>query len=262
MELLVRAGLRPAEALASATSVPARAFRLADRGRIAPGMRADLLLVRGDPTADIKATRNIVGVWKQGIKLDREPYAAEVRRLKAEDAESRRQPAPPGLESGLVSDFEDGKAASKFGNGWGSSTDKIAGGKSVADFSVVAGGANGSKYSLMITGEINPGFRYAWAGAIFYPGSQPMTPANLSSKKGISFWTKGDGQSYQLMVYTKSAGYMPASKRFTAPADWKQVTIPFANLGGTDGHGIMGIAFAAGSGMTKFAFQIDDIMLY
>jgi len=80
MELLVRAGLTPSEALASATSVPARAFRLDDRGRIAPGLRADLLLVKGDPTSDIKATRNIVGIWKQGVKLDRKPYAAEVRR--------------------------------------------------------------------------------------------------------------------------------------------------------------------------------------
>lgn len=77
MELLVRAGLTPAEALASATSIPAKQFRLTDRGRIAPGLRADLLLVRGDPTTDIKATRNIVGVWKQGVKLDRQSYATD-----------------------------------------------------------------------------------------------------------------------------------------------------------------------------------------
>lgn len=62
LELLTQAGLTPAEALAAATSVPARAFRLADRGRIAPGLRADLLLVEGDPTRDITATRAIAGV--------------------------------------------------------------------------------------------------------------------------------------------------------------------------------------------------------
>jgi hypothetical protein len=114
----------------------------------------------------------------------------------------------------------------------------------------------------MITGEVSPGFGFPWAGAMFCPGAQPMSAANLSSKKGIRFWTKGDGQSYQVMVYTKSAGYMPASQKFTASADWKEVTIPFANLGGTDGHDIMGIAFAAGSGMTKFSFQIDEVSLY
>ena len=60
LELLVKAGLKPTKALAAATSTPARVFGLADRGRIAPGLRADLLLVIGDPTVDIKASRNIV----------------------------------------------------------------------------------------------------------------------------------------------------------------------------------------------------------
>ena len=51
LELLVEAGLTPLEALSAATSVPADRFRLPDRGRIAPGLRADLLLVNGDPTS-------------------------------------------------------------------------------------------------------------------------------------------------------------------------------------------------------------------
>jgi adenine deaminase len=74
VELLVRAGLSPIEALRAATSAPARAFRLADRGRIAPGLRADLLLVDGDPTTDILATRAIRTVWKLGRALDRAAF--------------------------------------------------------------------------------------------------------------------------------------------------------------------------------------------
>jgi len=64
---LVDAGMSPTAALASATSVAARAFRMTDRGRIATGLRADLLLVDGDPTKDIRATRNIVRIWKRGV---------------------------------------------------------------------------------------------------------------------------------------------------------------------------------------------------
>jgi imidazolonepropionase-like amidohydrolase len=71
LELLVEAGLTPRQALAAATSAPARAFGLTDRGRIAPGLRADLVLVEGDPTVDITATRRIVGVWKRGVGRDR-----------------------------------------------------------------------------------------------------------------------------------------------------------------------------------------------
>jgi imidazolonepropionase-like amidohydrolase len=71
LELLVLSGLTPSEALASATSKTARAFGFYDRGSIAKGMRADLLLVNGDPTVDIKATRDIIGVWKLGVQYAR-----------------------------------------------------------------------------------------------------------------------------------------------------------------------------------------------
>jgi imidazolonepropionase-like amidohydrolase len=74
LELLVRAGLTPTEALRAATATPARRFGLSDRGRIAPGQRADLLLVRGDPTADIRATRQIERVWKNGAPVQRQRY--------------------------------------------------------------------------------------------------------------------------------------------------------------------------------------------
>ncbi len=70
-ELLVQAGLDPIDVLKGATAKAAAAFGLADRGRIAPGLRADLVLVQGDPTADIKATRAIQRVWKIGVEVDR-----------------------------------------------------------------------------------------------------------------------------------------------------------------------------------------------
>lgn len=81
LELLVSAGLTPVEALAAATSAPADAFRLADRGRIRPGLRADLVLVEGDPTTDVTATRGIVAVWKEGVPLAPPPRVGVARRL-------------------------------------------------------------------------------------------------------------------------------------------------------------------------------------
>lgn len=68
LELLVRAGLTPEEALRAATSVPATVFGLTDRGRIAPGLRADLVLVTGDPTTEVTAAANIVDVWRRGVR--------------------------------------------------------------------------------------------------------------------------------------------------------------------------------------------------
>jgi imidazolonepropionase-like amidohydrolase len=70
LRLLARAGLPPMDALRAATSVPARVFGLPGRGCIARGCRADLLLVRGDPTRDIAATSAIERVWKNGFEVD------------------------------------------------------------------------------------------------------------------------------------------------------------------------------------------------
>lgn len=69
MALLVEAGLSEIEVLRGATSVPASVFGLRDRGAIAPGMRADLVLIEGDPTTDIAATRNLRGVWINGDRV-------------------------------------------------------------------------------------------------------------------------------------------------------------------------------------------------
>jgi imidazolonepropionase-like amidohydrolase len=69
MEALVKAGLSTQSALAAATSRPAAAFRLRDRGRIAPGLRADLVLVEGDPLRDIRSSRRIAGVWLAGVRV-------------------------------------------------------------------------------------------------------------------------------------------------------------------------------------------------
>jgi len=74
LELLVAAGLTPGQALVAATSEPARVFGLRDRGRIEPGMRADLLLIDGDPLAEIRDTRRIRAIWRGGVPCDRNRY--------------------------------------------------------------------------------------------------------------------------------------------------------------------------------------------
>ncbi|MFJ7125634.1 amidohydrolase family protein [Streptomyces sp. NPDC098101] len=68
LELLVRAGLTHREALRAATSLPAQAFGLRDRGAVRVGTRADLVLIDGDPLADITATRAVRRVWVGGAE--------------------------------------------------------------------------------------------------------------------------------------------------------------------------------------------------
>jgi imidazolonepropionase-like amidohydrolase len=68
LENLVEAGMSNLEALRSATYLPAFFYGLRDRGAIVPGMRADLILIDGNPLEDIKATRRIQKVWLAGVE--------------------------------------------------------------------------------------------------------------------------------------------------------------------------------------------------
>ena len=68
LDLLVAAGLTPVEALRAATSVAAEQFGLPDRGVVQAGRRADLLLVDGDPTLDVRATAKVRAVWVGGVR--------------------------------------------------------------------------------------------------------------------------------------------------------------------------------------------------
>ncbi|MDQ3081901.1 MAG: CIA30 family protein, partial [Gemmatimonadota bacterium] len=251
LELLVGAGMSTTQALASATGVPARAFSLSDRGRIAAGMRADLLLVAGNPVTNIKATRDIEGVWKGGVRLDRKAYAASLARAAIATT----------VGSGPISDFEDGTIKASFGSGWIVSTDQLAGGSSSAGIKVIDGGANGTSKSLGISGTIVGPLPYAWGGAMFMAGSQPMQPANLSAAKSIRFWARGDGKTYRIMLFAQSKGMQPLMKDFVAGAEWKEYDFPFAGFDGVDGSDIMGFAFTGGPAPGAFAIQLDQVSL-
>ncbi len=71
LEIYVQAGFTPLEALQAATIVPARAMKL-DRevGTVEPGKRADLVILDGDPLADIRAVRRVVRVVSGGVAFD------------------------------------------------------------------------------------------------------------------------------------------------------------------------------------------------
>ncbi|HEX5005348.1 MAG TPA: amidohydrolase family protein [Gemmatimonadales bacterium] len=69
LELLVEYGMTPLAALRAATSGNAKILHLEDRGTLASGRLADLVAVEGDPTADIRALRQVRMVMKGGVRI-------------------------------------------------------------------------------------------------------------------------------------------------------------------------------------------------
>ncbi len=235
--LLETAGLTPQQALAAATSAPAAAFHLADRGRIAPGLRADLLLVDGDAIADPRRARAIVQVWKQGVAADRAAFRAGVAAATAIQA--------------------------AMGPGWGVSTDQIAGGSSTATLAVVAEAppdAPQGTQSLAIRGTVAAG-AFSWAGAALSPGAGTHAAVDLSARTGIHFWARGDGHTFSLMVFAKSRGRLPLLQTFTAGPQWQAFDLPWARFNSYDGHDVLLVVFAAVQPLGPFSLQLARVRL-
>ena len=79
LELLVRLGLSPREALAAATSNFALQFGWRELGEIAPGRRADILVIDEDPTVNIWNVRHISTIVLDGTVLNRDALLAAHR---------------------------------------------------------------------------------------------------------------------------------------------------------------------------------------
>ncbi len=246
LELLVEAGLTPLEALTAATAAPADAFALVDRGRIARGRRADLVLVDGDPTSDIFATRAIRGVWKRGQAVARPEVEAG--------------PDRP-VVSGALADFDGGELSALTGFGWMESTDSMMSGKSTVALEVIAGGADGSTHALRVHGEVRPGFAFPWAGAMYFPASGPMAPADASGAGALVFQARGEPATYRVMAFAESLGQMPAQVSFEVGESWSEVSIELSSFRGLDPAGLTGFLWSGGPATGPFDFEIDQIEL-
>lgn len=67
MELMVEAGMTPAEVIQSATVIPARMMGIENLvGTLEVGKRADLIVVRGNPFESISSLRELEWIMKDG----------------------------------------------------------------------------------------------------------------------------------------------------------------------------------------------------
>ncbi len=84
LELLVRAGLSPMDALLAATRYPAERLGKADRlGTITPGRASDMVVLDANPLADIRNTRRIERVISRGVVHEPEALLAAARAARA-----------------------------------------------------------------------------------------------------------------------------------------------------------------------------------
>ncbi|NWG70465.1 MAG: CIA30 family protein [Parvularculaceae bacterium] len=251
LSMLVDAGLSPLDALKAATAAPAAAFRIPERGRIAPGMRADLVLVDGDPTADIGATRRIARIFKNGYEV-----------VRVKPAEKKVAAVKPALDAGEVSDFET-DLSSALGVSWQTTTDVVAGGQSTAAISRATPGAD-SAGALRVEGMVSTKFMFPWAGAtLAFSGDAPdgTTTLDLSDYQRLTFMARGAPREYILMLGTRTSAQRPAMTGFKLTEEWSEVSVDFAKARGADMDEVYWLAITAGRPQGEYWFEIDDVRL-
>ena len=78
LELMAAAGMTPSQVIVAATSRAAEFLGLADAGTLAPGKRADFLVLDANPLDDIVNTRRIAKMYVAGAEVDRAALKASL----------------------------------------------------------------------------------------------------------------------------------------------------------------------------------------
>ena len=79
LQLMVEAGMTPAQALTAVTAGSAAFLKMDDHGTLAPGKAADFLVLDGNPLEDISNTRKIARVYRKGQEVDRAALRASFK---------------------------------------------------------------------------------------------------------------------------------------------------------------------------------------
>ena len=82
---------------------------------------------------------------------------------------------------------------------------------------------------------------------------------DLSAKSAITFWAKGEGDTYRLFLFSEDQRFNPAVQTFVAGPDWAEFRYPLSSFSGIDVSAFWRITFSGGPGTGEFAFQIDEV---
>lgn len=265
LDWYVQAGFTPAQAIRSATADAAKLLGVdAEVGTLTAGKRADVLLVEGDPTRDIRdlyKTRRV-------IRLGRDLDLAELHR--AVNPESSK-PRTVVLESSTLDRFDRADLVAATGQTWQPQNDVFMGGESKVALAVTENRT--LRLDLELTG--NPRFGAYMAGAALNLTERPADRVDLSSYEGVRLrarWLSGAARPILLRLPTAAVRDFDFHQKFLAlTGEWKTYEVPFSSLAqigfgapvkfrADEVQQLVLILYGAPSG--KFSFEVDDIELY
>ena len=262
LELLVEAGLTPMDAIVAATMTSARAAGLeADRGTIAPGKLADLLLVDGKPDQSIGDIEKTARVFLGGKEIDLHALQTAIASPELTRLPSHTVPA-------LIDDMEKPDRTS-LGTLRVDATDPGPDHSRLMFMPVVReSGKVIGDHVLMLEAELAAKQHgYARLDLPLTPGEIEL--ADLSGYHGISFLARGDCQCRIMFDSYSIRNHDFFAAPFQVTAAWTTVKIPFANLQRAHGkemwdpHAIRSLNLdLSGPSGAKVWLELDSVKLY
>lgn len=258
LELLVRAGLTPTEALIAGTANSAKVLgELDDRGTIEKGKRADLVLINGQPWANISDVRKTDRVFVDGVQVH-----GPGTKLPAANA----QKAMPVIKAkgALLDDFEGPRS-----NYDTLRMDDMDGGidRTVQVAQVI--NRTPTDHALSIAARMSVKDDPS-AGVIIPLSRGSVEPVDVRAYKGVKFDVRGDGGAYQLGVNTLNGRW--ESEVGSGP-EWRTVEVPFSSLKRVSGRGagtgpwtgddVLEVTIDGGrAAAQKMWLEIDNVTFY
>jgi imidazolonepropionase-like amidohydrolase len=213
-ELLVQLGLKPMEAIRAGTSVSARAMGLdGQRGTIAPGKQADLVLVEGRPDeqiADLKKTRRVFAGGKE-----------------YDPGNVDSPPLPVRAAGELVDDMERTDGRTQLGTLRVNATDAGVDHSPMLFHPVIRAGKD---HALLVQATMAEKDR-PWVRVDF-----PLTPggvelADVSKYSGVQFEIRGEAVGRLISLnYGVTTIADPWAAPFVISTEWSSVRVPFTSL--------------------------------
>jgi hypothetical protein len=258
MELLVNSGMSPLQAITAGTGTSARIVgQSGDRGTIAPGKAADLLLVEGEPDKNITDIENTRAVFLGGKELDLGALEAAVQSAQPTPLPAHHIPA-------LIEDAEREDGRSNLDTMLVNSTDPG------VDHSrmLFTRGLGKHGHDISAIARMSPK-ETPFADLILPLTKGGVELVDLSGYKGIRLAVRGEG-SYRILLDSYGARQTQwFAATFTGGAKWHTLQIPFSAFHSSDAAAtfplrtVRALHFElARPAGTDAWLELDDVELY
>ncbi len=220
-ELLVQSGLKPMDAIRAGTSVSARAMGVdTQRGTIAPGKAADLVLVEGRPDERIADLMNTRRVFLGGVEY-------HPRELEAAIQAKELTPLPAGVPAELIDDMERPDGRTRIATLRVDATDPGIDHSPLLFHRVLR---SGSDHALLVQATMaDKDHPYVRVEFPLTPGAIDL--ADVSRYSGVQFEVRGEADCRLLVsAYGNRTAADPWAAPFQAAGEWQTVRVPFAEL--------------------------------